>query len=145
MHQENDQSSVTAEADGLNSAFEVTSGITSQNMEGGTEPSLKSELLLHRHEATAPVLAKKKTALFYIYALFMEDRTWHRFSVQGPRAIDFSLLTMSLWSNKSMHFIKPVHLSKATLAAWWMCFDSAKVNVLSITFWRLPEDLQRIT
>ena len=43
MHLENDQSSVTAEADGLqlDSAFGVTSGVTSQNVEGRTEPSLK--------------------------------------------------------------------------------------------------------
>ena len=40
MHWENDQSSVTAEADGLqlDSAFGVTSGVTSQNVEGRTEP-----------------------------------------------------------------------------------------------------------
>ena len=43
MHSENDQSSVTAEADGLqlDSAFGVTSGVTSQKVEGRTEPSLK--------------------------------------------------------------------------------------------------------
>ena len=42
MHKEIDQSSVTADTDGhqLDSAFGVTSGLTSQNVEGGTEPSL---------------------------------------------------------------------------------------------------------
>ena len=42
MHKENYQSLVTAEADGLqqDSAFGVTSEVTSQNVEGGTEPSL---------------------------------------------------------------------------------------------------------
>ena len=59
----------------------------------------KSELLLHRHEATAPALAKQN-----LYAISMH--TVHgglRFSVQGPRATDF-FLTMSLWSSKSMCF-----------------------------------------
>ena len=43
MHKENDQPSVTAEAHGhqLHSAFELTSGVTSQNVAGGTEPSQK--------------------------------------------------------------------------------------------------------
>ena len=43
VQQENDQSSITTEADGLqlDSAFVVTSGVTSKSVEGRIEPSLK--------------------------------------------------------------------------------------------------------
>ena len=104
MHQENDQLSATAEAEGLqiDSAFRVTSRITSQNVEGGTEPSLtvncfhKDMKQLHLHRLN-------KSVMLYLCTVL----GGHRFSVQGPRAIDFSLLTMSLWSSKSLDFIKP--------------------------------------
>ena len=86
VHSENDQSSVTAEADGLqlDSAFGVTSGVTSQKVEGRTEPSLKVNCFytdmkqLHLHWL-------KKSFMLY-------QCTVHgglRFSVQGPRATDF--------------------------------------------------------
>ena len=144
LMQENDQSSVTAEADGLqlDSAFGVTSGVTSQKVEGRTEPSLKVNCFytdmkqLHLHRL-------KKSFMLY-------QCTVHgglRFSVQEPRTTDF-FLTMSLWSSKSMFFffffIKP-HASQPGCLGWWMSFVFAKVNVLSITFWWLPEDLQSTT
>ena len=80
------QSSVTAEADGLqlDSAFGVTSGVTSQNVEGKTEPSLKVNCFY---------TDKKQLHLHWLNKSFMlYQRTVHgglRFSVQGPRATDF--------------------------------------------------------
>ena len=73
MHKENDQSSVTAGADGLQlgSAFGVTSGVTSQNVEGRTEPSLKVNCFytnmkqLHLHWLNKSFMHNN--------ALFMED------------------------------------------------------------------------
>ena len=41
-------------------------------------------------------------------------------------------------------FIKH-HVSQPGCLGWWISFVSAKVNVLSITFWWLPEDLQSTT
>ena len=76
----------------------------------------KSELLLHRHEATAPALAK---ALCYIYALFMEDACV--FCSKDTEPSIFSLLTMSLLSSKSMYFLKP-HASQQGCLGWWMSF-----------------------
>ena len=116
MHQENDQSSATAEADGLqiDSAF-GTSGIASQNVAGGTEPSLKVNCFytdmkqLHLHW-----LIKS----FMLYLCTVHGR--QRFSVRGPRATDFSLFTMSLWSG--MHFTKP-HASRP-------CCPGCMMNVL---------------
>ena len=69
------------------------------------------------------------------------------FLFKDPEPLIF--LTMSLWSSKSMFFffffffffIKP-HASQPGCLGWWMSFVFANVNVLSITFWWLPEDLQ---
>ena len=64
------------------------------------------------------------------------------FLFKDPEPLIF--LTMSLWSSKSMFFfffIKP-HASQPGCLGWWMSFVFAKVNVLGITFWWLPEDLQ---
>ena len=103
MHQENDQSSVTAEADGLqlDSAFGVTSSVTSQKVEGRTEPSLKVN-------GYYTEMQMKQLHLHWLNKSFMLYQcTVHgglRFSVQGPRATDF-FLTMNLWSSKSMFFI----------------------------------------
>ena len=143
MHQENNQSSVTAEADGLqlDSAFAVTSGVTSQNVEGRTEPSLKVNCFY---------TDMKKLHLHWVNKSFMLYQCTvhggHRFSVQGPRATDFFWQWDFFWSSKSMFFffIKP-HASQPGCLGWWMSFNSAKVNVLSITFWWLPEDLQSTT
>ena len=38
-------------------------------------------------------------------------------------------------------FIKP-HASQPDCLGWWMSFVFTKVNVLGITFWWLPKDLQ---
>ena len=97
----------------LNSAFGVTSEVTSQNVEGGTEPSLKVNCFytdmkqLHLHWLNKS---------FMLYPCIMGVQGGHRFSVQGPRAIDYSLLTMSLWCSKSIYVTNPMHLSQAALA-----------------------------
>ena len=86
MHLDNDQSSVTAEADGLqlDSAFGGTSGVTSQNVEGRTKPSLKVNCFY---------TDMKQLHLHWLNKSFMLYQcTVHgglRFSVQGPRATDF--------------------------------------------------------
>ena len=54
VHKENDQLSDTAETDGLqlDSAFGVTSGVTSQSVEGGTAPPLKVNCFSPLHPYT---------------------------------------------------------------------------------------------
>ena len=66
-----------------------------------------------------------------------------RFSVQGPRATDFfwQWACGPVKACVFFFFIKP-HASQPGCLGWWMSFLFAKVNVLSITFWWLPEDLQ---
>ena len=94
MHQENDQSPVTAEADGLqlDSAFGVASGVTSQKVEGKVNYFYTDMKQLHLHWLNKS---------FMLYQCTVHGGV--RFSVQGPRAIDF-FLTMSLWSSKSMYY-----------------------------------------
>ena len=86
MHWENNQSSVTAEADGhqVDSAFWVTSGVTSQNVEGRTEPSLKVNcfytdmMQLHLHWLNK---------IFMLYQCTVHGGL--QFSVQGPEPLIF--------------------------------------------------------
>ena len=135
MHQENDQSSVTAEADGLklDSAVGVTSEATWQNVEGGNQLSLKVNCFY---------TDMNNLHLYWLNKSFLHEG--HRFSVQGPRVIDFSLLTVSLLSSRSLYFIKP-HAFQPGCLSWRMSFWFGQLNVLNITFWWLSEDLQRTT
>ena len=70
LHQENDQSSVTAEADvGSPAGFCIWSNQRGYFTERGRKnwTFTKSELLLHRHEATALALAKQKLSAVPIH------------------------------------------------------------------------------
>ena len=77
----------------------------------------KYELLLHRHEATAPALAKQ------LYAPFMEDLG---FRFKDPEALFFSFWQWACGPVKvCIFFKKPIHLSQARLP-WlmnvlWFC------------------------
>ena len=86
----------------LDSAFRVTSEVTSQNVEDGTEPSLNMNCF---YTDTKQLHLHWLNKSFMLYPSTVHGG--HRFSLQGPRAIDFSLLTMSLWCSKSMYFTKP--------------------------------------
>ena len=59
----------------------------------------KSELLLHRHEATAPALAKEK-----LYAISMHC-SWRTQVFCSRTQSHWFFLTMSLWSSKKVFFL----------------------------------------
>ena len=67
-----------------------------------------------------------------------------RFSVEGPWATDF-FWQWACGPVKVCFFLYKPHASQPGCLGWWMSFVFAKVNVLSITFWWLPEDLQSTT